>query len=101
MRTASDQIDYTIELDGDEIEITAEYTYYPGCKGKMYMRNGDPGYPDEPPEAEIYLVYRQGDATKTNLIDRISEQDYLLLEQQVFEQEAESAYEAERDYDYE
>ncbi len=99
MQTASGQIDYTIELDGDEIEVTAEYCYFPGCKGKMYLKNGDPGYPDEPPEVEIYLVYATGDATKTNLVDRISKHVYLLIEQQVFEQEAEAAYEADYDYD--
>lgn len=37
--------------DGQEIEITFELR--PGRPAKMYLRNGDPGYPAEPDEIEF------------------------------------------------
>ena len=36
------------------LEITVDYT--PGSPGRMYMPNGDPGYPPESPEMEIFRV---------------------------------------------
>jgi hypothetical protein len=37
-------------------ELFVEFTYYAGAPGKMYLNNGDPGYPDEPSEIEIESV---------------------------------------------
>lgn len=36
-----------IEVGGHALRV--EYEYSPGRPGRMYLRNGDPGYPDEPP----------------------------------------------------
>ena len=50
----------TVTLDfGDlgEHDVQVDYTYSPGRPGKMYMPNGDPGYPDEPAEVEILNVW--------------------------------------------
>lgn len=38
-------------------EVRVEYTYSPGRPMKMYLRNGDPGYPAESPEIEITGVF--------------------------------------------
>jgi hypothetical protein len=36
-----------------EFEGEAEGSYLPGAPAVMYLRNGDPGYPADPPEFEI------------------------------------------------
>ena len=43
-----------------EQEVPVDYTYSAGRPGKMYMPNGDPGYPEEPAEAEILNVWLHG-----------------------------------------
>lgn len=42
--------------DAVEIDITVEYKFYKGSPEVRYLRNGDPGYPAEPSEVEIYDV---------------------------------------------
>lgn len=37
-------------------ELFVTFTFYPGAEGKMYLRNGDPGYPEEPSEVDIISV---------------------------------------------
>lgn len=44
----------TIVYNGVEMEVTGEY--YAGSRGCMYLRNGDPGYPDEPAEFAIESI---------------------------------------------
>lgn len=39
-----------------EQDVEVSYSYSPGKPGRMYMRNGDPGYPDEPDVFEILSV---------------------------------------------
>ncbi len=34
------------------------YTLTPGCPAVMYLPNGDPGYPEEPAECEVWKVVR-------------------------------------------
>lgn len=42
-------------MDWDaDYEIT--FLYRPGRPAKMYLRNGDPGYPEDPPEVEFVSV---------------------------------------------
>lgn len=50
MRTIRHVIDLGL-LGEHAIEVT--YSYSPGRPGRMYMPNGDPGYPDEPAEWEL------------------------------------------------
>jgi hypothetical protein len=57
------------------------YWYEAGLPGLVYRPNGDPGYPEEPAEVEIYSVQIQGievidlisketlEAIKTKLLD--------------------------------
>jgi hypothetical protein len=41
--------------EGDEIEIPicVRYTWSPGCRARLHLSNGDPGWPAEDPEVEI------------------------------------------------
>ena len=43
-----------------EAEYTAWFDYSPGRPGVHTLRNGDPGYPDEPPELEVTDLERNG-----------------------------------------
>ena len=36
-----------------ELVVRIEARVYPGCPARMYERNGDPGYPAEPPEVDF------------------------------------------------
>ena len=58
---------YVFDDDGYELEITGEYT--PAQKGCNYLKNGDPGYPDEPATFEIDEVKREGIKTNEYNID--------------------------------
>ena len=53
-----------------EHEVQVDYTYSAGRPGKMYLRNGDPGYPDEPAEVEILNVWLYGRDVLTQLPDK-------------------------------
>lgn len=52
-----------ITVPGFDGVLIVDYGYYAGCPAKLYLRNGDPGYPAEPPEVEItkVLVKPNGD----------------------------------------
>ena len=43
---------YTTEALDEKTELRVYFDYYPGRPGKMYLSNGDPGYPDEPETVE-------------------------------------------------
>lgn len=49
---------FSVERDGQEIELEIDASCTPGDPGCHTLRNGDPGYPPEPPEAEILKVTR-------------------------------------------
>lgn len=44
----------TLYFGGWALEVEGHYS--PGRPGRMYLSNGDPGYPSEPPEFEIERV---------------------------------------------
>ena len=46
---------------GDPLEI--EFTYSPGTPDVHYLRNGDPGYPGEPPEVDWTAKWNSEDVT--------------------------------------
>jgi hypothetical protein len=56
----------TINYWGVEIDI--EYYYEPLVRGRMYMDNGDPGYPDEGGEFYIEKAFI-GDQDVTELLE--------------------------------
>ena len=41
------------EIEGSEVIGSVTYRYKKGDPGCMYQRNGDPGWPPEPPEIEV------------------------------------------------
>ena len=42
---------------GDEcIDVVVGYDFSPGRPGRHTMPNGDPGYPDDPSELQIYSI---------------------------------------------
>ena len=49
-------IETEIEVGGDEVLVTVDAEFTAGCAGRMYMSNGDPGYPEEPDEVVIITV---------------------------------------------
>lgn len=53
-RTAD--MDYC-EVSTDAGDLLVGYEYSPGRPGRMYMPNGDPGYPDEPAELQIIEIW--------------------------------------------
>ena len=56
MRTTNVTFEATVTVGEDEAEVTVEASCTPGFPGTMYARNGDPGDPPEPAEAEITSV---------------------------------------------
>ena len=67
---------YTSEVGKDhDLEIEFETTpFIPGCN---YMRNGDPGYPDEGGDFDIYSIKKNGieliNRLNSKIIDRIED----------------------------
>ena len=49
-----------IDLGNGEAEYTAWFDYSPGRPGVHTLRNGDPGYPDEPGELIVCALERGG-----------------------------------------
>jgi hypothetical protein len=50
-------LDWSVELaDGTEVDYEIDVEVTAGSPGRMYMPNGDPGYPDEPGEQEILSI---------------------------------------------
>lgn len=70
-----------IDEDGDFCIMLDIYgTCSPGSPGRMYMPNGDPGYPPEPPEVEIEKIYFN-DYPETNFdYDWLTEKAILKIE---------------------
>lgn len=87
-----------------EAEYTAWFDYSPGRPGRNYMPNGDPGYPDDPPELVINELERNNctlPTTKGNGESLLTDAQYDSIERQVgdwiIEQEA-AAVAAEYEY---
>ena len=64
-----------------EIEVEVNFDYSPGCEMRMYMPNGDPGYPAEPEEwdiCEVNIVANADEArSKTKEPKQVDIGDYL------------------------
>ena len=76
-------------LYGTDLEVRVTFTYTPGMPGKMYLRNGDPGYPEEPAEVEIDEVivrsYRMGKVEEINIKDALSKPALDKIEEELLE----------------
>ena len=67
-------LSFTLTLDlgiFGEQDVDVSYTYSAGRPAVMYLRNGDPGYPEEPAEIEILSVTCHG----VKLPDKMWEND--------------------------
>jgi hypothetical protein len=51
----------TVEVNYRGLMLTVTGSYYKGRPMVMYLRNGDPGYPEEPPEFEIDKIELNGE----------------------------------------
>ena len=72
-----------------EIEVEAAFAYYPGCEMRMYRPNGDPGYPAEPPEAEVQKVFVGEGNNRVDISDLLSANEIEDLEEQFLQEEPE------------
>ena len=72
-----------------QIEVDVELEYYPGCEMRMYMPNGDPGYPAEPPEAEVQKVFVGEGKNRVDISDLLSANEIEDLEEQFLQEEPE------------
>ena len=50
-----------IQFAGTDFLLEGEY--WPATPGKLYLANGDPGYPDEPAEFDIESIFLIDEAT--------------------------------------
>ncbi len=90
-----------IDLGDGEAEYTAWFDYSPGRPGRNYMPNGDPGYPDDPPELCVYELERDGSKIGE---EKLSPDQMESIERQVGDwiieqEESAQAARAERDYE--
>lgn len=53
----------TATIDYGDLKWTVEYDYSPPVRGRQYLPNGDPGYPDEPEEIDLCGVYLANSGT--------------------------------------
>jgi hypothetical protein len=70
-----------ITLPLTDLEVKVNFTFTPGRPGKMYLRNGDPGYPDDPAEVELLEVIVGED----NIIDALSDKVVEMIEDNLLE----------------
>lgn len=61
----------TREIDGEEVEIPIMVTYSitPGRPARFYLNNGDPGYPEEPPEIDLTWFSRVDGGESIDITD--------------------------------
>ena len=83
----------TVEIGEEEINVVVEYDYYAGCKGRMYMPNGDPGYPEEPAEVEITKIYAFADKSESDISAKIDNAEINRITDLIFEEERNGWYE--------
>lgn len=82
--------------DESEINVKVEYSYYAGCPGKMYMANGDPGYPEEPASIDI-LSIKEAETNREILDEELSDSTRERLEDECMEHAADYALSVEED----
>ena len=75
-----------IEFAGVTKMITAEFNYWPGTPDVMYMPNGDPGYPGDPPELELTGLFFGEGPERMNVIAHLSEEERTEIENAIIEE---------------
>lgn len=61
-----------ITFGDDDVEMRIEYEATPYRPAVWYLSNGDPGYPEEGGDFDIYEVWVNGE----NIIDSLSAEDF-------------------------
>ncbi len=81
--------------DGTESEFEADIAYSPGDPGCRTMRNGDPGWPPDPPNVEFLAVFemRDGKRVREIPVESLTENEIDNLSDRA-QEEVESASEA-------
>ncbi len=74
-------IGYIEHLDGTEIEVELDGRVTPYHPAVMYLKNGDPGYPEEGGELEDFTVTLDG----KDITDELSKEEYDRLFYQLWE----------------
>lgn len=68
---------YIYDDDDNETEVELEGTVTKYCPARMYLSNGDPGYPEEGGELEDFAVMLNGkditDTLSKDVIERLEE----------------------------
>lgn len=68
-----------------ELPLLAEFNYTPGTPDVMYLSNGDPGYPGEPPELELTACWLVQGAKRINIFSMLSEEQVTAIEEDLME----------------
>lgn len=68
-------IDFTCEVNEVERDVRCVGKFTPGSPDVLYMRNGDPGYQGDSPEAEVSAMWMDGKAVTSEEIDSIVQSD--------------------------
>lgn len=67
-------IDATVMINGQDIEVNVEYEFTPGEPEQMYSQNGDPGNPGSGAEVSISVVIDEDGNDITNQIRSVDEE---------------------------
>ena len=80
---------YIPDAESGEAErnCRVQYTYSAVRPAVMYLRNGDPGYPEEPAEVEIWSVVDSQYGIE--YLSILSDEEYSRLQDKIFEAEEE------------
>ena len=88
----------TIDFQHDEKCYSGTVEYSPGRKGVHTLRNGDPGYPDDPPEFYFLTLFEIGDdGVERNAIHLLDDGK---VQQEIEDSASESATEAYAEYQH-
>lgn len=95
--TSRNSYEYHVVIDEDSEESVlclVEWEFTPYTPGRMYMRNGDPGYPPEGAEANILSIrpYNPDGSLGEDCLPQISERKLEKLETQIIEDEEDGFY---------
>ena len=83
-------LSFTLTLDlgiFGEQEVEVVYTYSAGRPAVMYLRNGDPGYPEEPAELELLTLSCHGVILPNEMWDNDSCREVIIDELSAFHSE--------------
>ncbi len=72
-------VNLTMPTTIDDRDATVDFNYSPAIPAVMYLRNGDPGYPEEPAEVEVTEI-RLGDGNEFDFGELNDDEQKALIE---------------------